>query len=114
MRMQNQIPDYWIWMFWVSPLQYTLTGLANNEFLGDSYKGRGIYDGTEIAPDGVGALVLEQYQFMVGNKWRCAFYELFVAACLVRVPVPDSMCLARVGRTLRQTGVSSGCSGVHE
>jgi hypothetical protein len=71
--LRKQIPDWWIWIFWMSPLQYTMTGLANNEFSGDSYQGPGDLP-PEDAPDGLGKLVLDQYQFLQGAKWRCAFH----------------------------------------
>lgn len=62
------IPDYWIWMFWFSPLQYALTGMANNELLADSYD-RII---PEVSPtEPLGRLVLETYGVNIGNKWRC-------------------------------------------
>jgi ABC-2 type transporter len=77
--LRKQIPGWWIWMFWISPLQYTFTGLANNEFSGKSYKDRGELP-ESAAPDGLGKYVLDEYQFNQGNKWRCV--PLHARACL--------------------------------
>lgn len=68
--LRKQIRPWWIWMFWLSPLQYVVTGLANNEFLGDSYKDSGTL-GPELAPRGIGKLFMDTFQFNQGNKWRC-------------------------------------------
>lgn len=76
--LRPDIPNYWIWMFWLSPLQYALTGMANNELLADSYD-KII---PEISPDvPLGRFVLETYGVNVGNEWRCAPHS----AALVRL-----------------------------
>jgi ABC-type multidrug transport system permease subunit len=65
--LRKQIPDWWSWMFWLSPLQHALTGLANNEFLGDSYAMQVLVAGETIQ---FGEQVLRTYEFNIGNKWR--------------------------------------------
>lgn len=69
--LRPDIPKYWIWMFWVSPLQYALTGMANNELLGKDYD--------IIVPEltgseevTLGRFVLENFGVNIGNKWRYA------------------------------------------
>ena len=66
--LRQQLPPWWKWLFWVSPLQYALTGLANNEFLGASYDRFVSVDGVERRFVDV---VLAQFQFNIGGKWRC-------------------------------------------
>jgi hypothetical protein len=66
--LQNQIPGWLNWLFWVSPLQYALTGLANNEYSGKSY------DRLVPVEDGLrrlGDVVMQQNQMNVANKYRC-------------------------------------------
>lgn len=60
----------WIWMFWVSPLQYAITGLANNEFGGDSYDVTE-YRGQITLGQPLGEEALEVFGFNTGTKWRC-------------------------------------------
>lgn len=67
-------------MFWLSPLQYTFTGLANNELSGESYRDPGELS-ADVAPRGLGHYVLEQNQFMIANKWRCAALLWLPPAC---------------------------------
>lgn len=66
--LREQLPPWWKWLFWVSPLQYALTGLANNEFLGGSYDHTVSVDGVESR---FGDVVLGQFQFNIGGQWRC-------------------------------------------
>jgi hypothetical protein len=61
-------------MFWVSPLQYAFTSLANNELPGGSYKTIA-YDGVvrkagAIVP--LGESVLDLYGVLHGEQWRRA------------------------------------------
>jgi hypothetical protein len=59
-------------MFWVSPLQYAMTGLTNNEYLGDSYRKTDFRDAKPGSDTQLGEAVLDLYGFLQGNKWRCA------------------------------------------
>ena len=68
---RTQIPHWLRWLQWLSPLYYTLTGLANNELLGPSYEGQGALQPPSLAPDGIGRLVLGEFDIRIGNKWRC-------------------------------------------
>lgn len=70
--LREQLPPWWKWLFWLSPLQYALTGLANNEFSGASYDALVPVEGVERR---FGDVVLSQYQFNISNKWRCASYQ---------------------------------------
>lgn len=79
--LRDQLPPWWKWLFWVSPLQYALTGLANNEFLGPSYDRIVEVNGEDLR---FGDVVLDQYQFMKGNKWR--YVSLRSALVLYRIP----------------------------
>jgi hypothetical protein len=53
-------------------LQYVFTGMANNEFSDPKYQDPGAL-GADVAPDGLGKYILDQYQFNQGTKWRYAF-----------------------------------------
>jgi ABC-2 type transporter len=64
------MPPWWGWMFWVSPLQYTLTGLANNEFLGDSYQTTTYEEAAALGGKPLSKAVFERFAIMEGNKWR--------------------------------------------
>jgi ABC-type multidrug transport system permease subunit len=77
--LRTQIEPWWIWMFWVSPLQYVMTGLANNEFLGKSYQDAGAM-GLDLAPNGIGKLFMDTYEFNQGNKWRCVSIQAYCDA----------------------------------
>ena len=77
--LRKQMPAGWSWMFWVSPLQYALTGLANNEFLGDSYDDSVLVEGVERR---FGEVVMQQYQFNIGNKWRCGSHQCLLPLLL--------------------------------
>jgi ABC-2 type transporter len=74
-----QIPDWWDWTFWVSPLQYTITALANNEYSGESYQTTTYSGGLEPGKP-LGDVVLDQFGFLKGRKWRCAIPVGFLAA----------------------------------
>jgi ABC-type multidrug transport system permease subunit len=65
--LQNQIPAWLNWVFWFSPLQYAMTGMANNEYSGESYD-RLVPVGNEMQR--LGDVVLQQYQFNVADKYR--------------------------------------------
>lgn len=82
--LQDQMPRGWAWMFWVSPLQYVLTGLVNNEFLGESWRDAGALD-PAAAPQGVGRKFLTDNQFNVGEKWRCVTPALHYDPCQVNL-----------------------------
>jgi hypothetical protein len=65
--LQDQIPGWLNWLFWVSPLQYAFTGLANNEYSGKSY------DRLVPVEDGLrrlGDVVMQQYQMNIADKYR--------------------------------------------
>lgn len=64
--LRPQIPSYWIWVYWLSPLQYALTGLANNEYSGDSYNVP--FEGDPSMT--VGEAFLDSYGVPTGNKFR--------------------------------------------
>lgn len=34
---KNKVPDWWIWVYYISPLQWAITALICNEFLSDTY-----------------------------------------------------------------------------
>lgn len=34
---KNKVPDWWIWVFYISPLQWAITAIVCNEFLSDRY-----------------------------------------------------------------------------
>jgi hypothetical protein len=34
----DQIPDWWIWAYWISPMMYAQDSLVINEFLADRWK----------------------------------------------------------------------------
>jgi ABC-type multidrug transport system permease subunit len=34
----DQIPKWWIWAYWISPMMYAQNSLAINEFLGDRWR----------------------------------------------------------------------------
>jgi hypothetical protein len=65
--LQNQIPAWLNWVFWLSPLQYAMTGMANNEYSGQSYD-RLVPVGKKILR--LGDAVMQQYQFTIAEKYR--------------------------------------------
>jgi ABC-2 type transporter len=67
--LQDQLPHWLNWVFWFSPLQYAMTGMANNEYSGDSYD-RLIPVGDDTQR--LGDVVMRQYQMNIDNKYRCA------------------------------------------
>ena len=58
----KNFPVYWIWMFWVSPVHYTLEALAINEFLGQDF----YCDDDEEIPIPVG--VVDPYEPAEGDN----------------------------------------------
>ena len=34
---KNKVPDWWIWVYYISPLQWAITAIVCNEFLSDRY-----------------------------------------------------------------------------
>jgi hypothetical protein len=81
--LQNQIPAWLNWVFWLSPLQYAMTGMANNEYSGGSYD-RLVPVENEMQR--LGDVVLQQYQFNIADKYRyvrVASLPLVQCACLV-------------------------------
>lgn len=78
--LRDQIPRGWKWMFWVSPLQYAFTGLANNEFLGSGYDRIVTVGGEERR---FGDVVMDEYQFLQGNKYRCVILQNHVTSSYV-------------------------------
>ena len=70
-------------------VQYAITGLANNEFSGKSYRDPGNIDPKYVPNGQLGTLVLENYQFNIGSKWRCVLaYCCF--QCRLGFPIESS------------------------
>jgi ABC-type multidrug transport system permease subunit len=34
---KTKVPDWWIWVYYISPLQWAITAIVCNEFLSDRY-----------------------------------------------------------------------------
>ncbi|XP_054783595.1 ABC transporter G family member 36-like [Prosopis cineraria] len=61
---KRDIPNWWIWGYWVSPLSYSFNGLAVNEMFAPRWM-------NEMTPDGkpVGLAVMTNFDVFAKNGW---------------------------------------------
>uniref|UniRef100_A0A6U0YCP6 ABC transporter domain-containing protein n=1 Tax=Polytomella parva TaxID=51329 RepID=A0A6U0YCP6_9CHLO len=63
---RTSIRGWWIWMYWINPLTYTMTSLSVNEFLSEDWKFPATaYNSTEA----FGLYVLKYRGFFHSQKW---------------------------------------------
>jgi len=79
---EPQIPNYWIWLYWVSPLHYALEALVINEFEGNTFhchNNEGALfvsspssptNGTYYCPVTSGSAYVESFGFDLDARWR--------------------------------------------
>lgn len=70
MILPSQIPNYWKWLYWVSPTHYALEGLCANELQG------------KMCGTSTGESVLDSLDMDYDNRWRNYFIVLGYALAL--------------------------------
>lgn len=60
----SDIPVYWLWLYYVDPVSWALTCLAQNEFQSDKF--------SAVTPSGVtqGDVVLDMFGFQTDSNWK--------------------------------------------
>jgi ABC-type multidrug transport system ATPase subunit len=80
---RSNIPDFMVWLYWISPFSWIVRALSNNEFLSPRYDAL-----IEVSPgqfDRVGNVYLETIDIYAGSGWIlwCCLYLIGLSLFLV-------------------------------
>eukprot|EP00403_Amphidinium_massartii_P008428 CAMPEP_0178426162 /NCGR_PEP_ID=MMETSP0689_2-20121128/29096_1 /TAXON_ID=160604 /ORGANISM="Amphidinium massartii, Strain CS-259" /LENGTH=1373 /DNA_ID=CAMNT_0020047847 /DNA_START=36 /DNA_END=4154 /DNA_ORIENTATION=+ len=73
----EEIPEYWVWMYYINPIAYAFTGLVHNELKSDTYSEIDITTGKKL-----GEQYLETFGFKTEDHWMTTAC-IFLAAIYV-------------------------------
>ncbi|KAH9109174.1 hypothetical protein LEN26_014060, partial [Aphanomyces euteiches] len=89
----GDIPDYFIWIYWIDPIMWAMRALATNQYSNSEFKVCNYRDVEYCATNGgkkMGTIQLEQFGMPTGREWiwyaviyMVALYFLFVGMSII-------------------------------
>jgi ABC-type multidrug transport system ATPase subunit/ABC-type multidrug transport system permease subunit len=86
---RSSIPNFMIWLYWISPFSWLVRALANNEFMSSRYDS---IVSTPTGPKRSGDLYLETLDFFIGTEW-IGYAAIFLIGTAIIIVWANSLML---------------------